>query len=140
MANHVSKVIHMKDDKNAKMANYVSHRHIQKKKDANEMTCQSTHIINITCLTLLSWPMVTTIAKYVKYTHFKTHIWLHIVHMHPHPPKVFIQACKKHTKGKKENSGAQMNEEMSTQNIDQKKDEGICSIRTIGNTQSGGGT
>ena len=60
--------------------------------------------------------------------------------MHPHPQKVFIQACKKHTKGRKENSGAQMNEEMSTQNIDQKKDEGICSITTIGNTQSGGGT
>ena len=139
MANHVSKVIHMKDDKMQKWQTMCP-TDTYKKKDANEMTCQFTHIINITCLTLLSWPMVTTIAKYVKYTHFKTHIWLHIVHMHPHPPKVFIQACKKHTKGKKENSGAQMNEEMSTQNIDQKKDEGICSIRTIGNTQSGGGT
>ena len=92
-----------------------------------------THYQNTTCLPPLSWPMVSTIAKYVKYTHFKTHIWLHMMHMHPHPPKVFIQAWRKHTKGKKENSGAKMNEEMSTQNMEEKKNEGICSTRTTGN-------
>ena len=36
----------MMDDKYAKMANYVSMQHIQKK-DANGMTCQYTYIINI---------------------------------------------------------------------------------------------
>ena len=81
---------------NAKMANYVSHRHIQKK-DANEMTCQSTHIINITCLTLLSWPMVTTIAKYVKYTHFKnTHMAAYSAYV-PTPPKSFHPSHVKNT-------------------------------------------
>ena len=46
---------------------------------------------------------------------------LHIIHMHPHPPKVFIPSMKKNTNGKKENIGVQMDKEMSTQNTEKKK-------------------
>ena len=55
--------------------------------------------------------------------------------MHPHPPKVFIQVQKKTHKLEEENIGVPMEKEMSTQNTEKKKkNEGICSIRTIGNT------
>ena len=52
----------------------------------------------------------------------------------PTPPKSFHPSMKKYTNGKKENTGVQMDKEMSTQNTEKKKNEGICSIRTIGNT------
>ena len=52
----------------------------------------------------------------------------------PTPPKSFHPNVKKNTNGKMENIGVQMEKERSIQNAEKKKNEGICSIRTIGNT------
>ena len=68
------------------------------------------------------------------YSPQNTYMGLHIMYMHPHPPKVFIQAWKKYTNGKMENIGVQMEKEMSIQNTEKKINEGICGIRTTGNT------
>ena len=62
-----------------------------------------------------------------------------MIHMHT-PPKVFIQAWRKHTQMAKAKPGAYVKEEIGTQNIIGKKKVGTCIIRTIGNTQRGGGT
>ena len=97
MANHVSRLIHMKGDKmqNGKLC--VQLTHTKKGCKWNDMPIH-THYQNITCLTLLSWLMTSNIIKYVKYTYFKIHIWLHMIKcICTHPPKVFIQAWIKHT-------------------------------------------
>ena len=102
------------------MTNYVPHGHIQKK-DANDMTCQYTHYQNITCLTLLSWPIVSTmknmssipISKYMYGAAYNIHA--------PTPPKSFHPNMKKYTNGKQENIGVQKDNEMSIQNTEKKK-------------------
>ena len=73
MANHVSKLKHMKDDKVQDGKLCVQLTHTKKGYKWNDMPIH-THYHNITCLTLLSWPMTSNIIKYIKYTNFKMHI------------------------------------------------------------------
>ena len=64
-----------------------------------------THYQNITCLTLLSWLMISNMTKFVKYTHVKIHIWLHMMHMHTPPKGFHLSMDKTHTKGKSKARG-----------------------------------
>ena len=92
-----------------------------------------THYQNITCLTLLSWPMVTTIVKYIKCIPISEHMYGAAYNTYaPTPPKSFHPSVKKTHKLEEENIGITMEKEMSTQN--REKNERICSIRTIGTT------
>ena len=52
----------------------------------------------------------------------------------PTPPKSFHPSMKKYTNGKMENIGVQMEKKGVYRMQKRKKNEGICSIRTIGNT------
>ena len=62
-----------------------------------------------------------------------------MIHMHT-PPKRFHPSMDKYTQlEKKKKLGAYVKEEIGIQNMTEKK-VGIYIIRTIGNTQKGGGT
>ena len=47
------------------------------------------------------------------------------MHMPTHTPKVFIQAWRKHTNGKKEKLGADVNKKIGTQNITRRKKKNV---------------
>ena len=73
--------------------------------------------------------------KYMKCILTSKYIYGAAYNVHaPTPPKSFHPSVKKYTNGMMENIGVQMDKEMSIQNTEKKKNEGICSIRTIGNT------
>ena len=66
-----------------------------------------THYQNITCLTLLSWPMVTTIVKYITCIPISEHMYGAAYNTYaPTPPKSFHPSVKKNTQiGKRKHRG-----------------------------------
>ena len=78
---------------NAKMANYVSIWHIQKKGCKWDDMPIHIHYLYITCLTLLSWLMISSMIIYIMVNIFQNAHIAAYVETHAYiPPKVFIQS------------------------------------------------
>ena len=117
MANHVSRLIHMKCDKMQDGKLCAQLTHTKKGCKWNDIPIH-THYQNITCLTLLPWLMISNIMRYIKCTYFKIHIWLHMIKcICTHPQKFSSKHGENSHKWATAKLGAYVKKEIGTQNI-----------------------